>query len=47
MWRQQTQGSFMLLLNAALNYDNLHVGRREPVGRPAPRADDDDDGPNP
>ena len=49
MWRQQTQGSFMLLLNAALNFDSLHVGRREPPARGAARADDDydDDGPNP
>ncbi len=30
MWRQQTQGSFMLLLNTALHFDNLHVGRRAP-----------------
>src|ERR1022692_12717 len=28
MWRQETQGSFMLLLNAALNYDHLDVGRK-------------------
>lgn len=28
MWRQQTQGSFMLVLNAAMNYDNLSVGRK-------------------
>ena len=27
MWRQQTQGSFMLLLNAAMNFENLGVGR--------------------
>jgi hypothetical protein len=27
MWRHQTQGSFFLLFNAALNYDNLGVGR--------------------
>jgi hypothetical protein len=27
MWRQQTQGSFFLLFNAALNFDNLGVGR--------------------
>jgi hypothetical protein len=30
MWRQQTQGSFFLLFNAALNYDNLGVGRAAP-----------------
>jgi hypothetical protein len=27
MWRQQTQGSFMLLLNAAMNFDSLNAGR--------------------
>ena len=27
MWRQQTQGSFFLLFNAALHYDHLSVGR--------------------
>ncbi len=27
MWRFQTQGSFFLLFNAALNYDNLGVGK--------------------
>ncbi|HVF22501.1 MAG TPA: M14 family zinc carboxypeptidase [Pyrinomonadaceae bacterium] len=30
MWRHQTQGEFFLLFNAALNYDNLNVGRAEP-----------------
>jgi hypothetical protein len=30
MWRQETQGSFMLLLNAALNYDHLNAGRKTP-----------------
>jgi Zinc carboxypeptidase len=28
IWRQETQGSFMLLLNAALNFDHLNVGRK-------------------
>ena len=32
MWRHQTQGEFFLLFNAALNYDNLSVGRTEPRG---------------
>lgn len=32
MWRQITQGSFMLLLNAAMNYDHLS-------GTPAPKAE--------
>jgi hypothetical protein len=29
MWRHQTQGSFMLVLNAALHFDNLGAGRAE------------------
>ena len=44
MWRHQTQGEFFLLFNAALNFDNLNVGRTEP-SRPAQRqtstADED------
>jgi hypothetical protein len=36
MWRQETQGSFMLLLNTALNYDHLNAGRK----KPAPAAKD-------
>jgi Zinc carboxypeptidase len=38
MWRQETQGSFMLLLNAALNYDHLDAGRKAaatPGAKPA------------
>jgi hypothetical protein len=31
MWRHQTQGSFFLIFNAALNYDNLGVGRDRPA----------------
>jgi hypothetical protein len=27
MWRHQTNGSFSLLFNAILNFDNLGVGR--------------------
>ncbi len=34
MWRHQTQGSFFLLFNAMLNYDNLGAGR--PARRPEP-----------
>lgn len=34
MWRQQTQGSFFLLFNAMLNYDQLHAGRQKPKQRP-------------
>jgi len=41
MWRHQTQGEFFLLFNAALNYDNLGVGRTEPAAqRQRPTADD-------
>ncbi len=29
MWRHETHGSFMLLLNAALHFDQLHAGRVE------------------
>jgi hypothetical protein len=31
MWRHQTQGSFFLLFNAALNYDHLGAGRARPA----------------
>jgi dipeptidyl aminopeptidase/acylaminoacyl peptidase len=31
MWRHETHGSFMLLLNTALHYDHLHAGRNEPA----------------
>lgn len=31
MWRQETQGSFMLVLNAALNFDHLDAGRKLPA----------------
>ena len=44
MWRHQTQGEFFLIFNAALNYDNLSVGRSEGRGqgqRPS-TADGDD-----
>lgn len=38
MWRHQTHGSFSLLFNAILHYDNLGVGRveepRRPTGNP-------------
>jgi hypothetical protein len=30
MWRQETQGNFMLVLNAALNFDHLNAGRKPP-----------------
>lgn len=35
MWRHQTHGSFSLLFNAILHYDNLGVGRAAPPARPA------------
>jgi len=41
MWRHQTQGEFFLVFNAALNYDNLGVGRAEPRGQ-SPRSSMDD-----
>lgn len=44
MWRHETHGSFSLLFNAILNYDNLGVGRSEPA-RPAgtPRAGEEEE----
>jgi hypothetical protein len=36
MWRHQTQGSFFLIFNSALNYNNLGTGRPEPSARPQP-----------
>ncbi len=43
MWRHQTQGSFFLLFNAALNYDHLHVGRAAAGrGGPPPAGQDSD-----
>jgi hypothetical protein len=43
MWRHETHGSFSLLFNAILNYDNLGVGRSEPP-RPtaSPRAGEEE-----
>lgn len=44
MWRHQTQGEFFLLFNAALNYDNLGVGRPEPrTGQGQQTSGEDDD----
>jgi hypothetical protein len=42
MWRHQTQGSFFLLFNAALNYNNLGAGRPEPPARPQQAATGED-----
>jgi hypothetical protein len=36
MWRHENHGSFMLLLNAALHFDHLHVGRKEPAAEKKP-----------
>jgi hypothetical protein len=36
MWRQETQGTFMLVLNAALHFDHLNSGRKAP---PAAKSD--------
>jgi hypothetical protein len=43
MWRHQTQGSFFLIFNTALNYDHLAVGRDRPTdqGRAATSPADD------
>jgi hypothetical protein len=43
MWRHQTQGSFFLVFNAALNFDHLNAGRDRPAGQgnQGPRTDDD------
>lgn len=41
MWRQETHGSFMLLLNAALHFDHLQAGRKlpaEPAAHPAEKT---------
>jgi len=39
MWRNQTQGSYFLIFNALLNYDNLGAGRRAPQ-RPTAASND-------
>lgn len=41
MWRHQTQGSFFLLFNAALNFDSLDTERAAPT-RPARSTADDE-----
>ena len=43
MWRHQTQGEFFLLFNAALNYDNLGVGRSEGRGGAGTRSSSGED----
>ena len=42
MWRHQTQGSFFLIFNAALNYDHLNAGRgTNAPGAGGARTEDD------
>jgi hypothetical protein len=43
MWRHQTQGSFFLIFNAALNYDHLNAGRDRPAGPGSDRTRGGDD----
>ncbi len=43
MWRHQTQGSFFLIFNAALNYDHLNAGRDRPAGPASDRTRAGDD----
>ncbi len=43
MWRHQTHGSFALLFNAALNFDNLGAGRTTPSRPTAPAAGSNND----
>ena len=42
MWRHETNGSFSLIFNAVLNYDNLGVGRPAPRPASTPAAEEDD-----
>lgn len=44
MWRHQTQGSFFLIFNAALNFDSLNTERAvQAPARPAPATGDEND----
>ena len=44
MWRHQTQGSFFLIFNAALNFNSLNTERAVQVPpRPAPATSDEHD----
>jgi hypothetical protein len=42
MWRHQTQGTFFLLFNAALNYDSLNTGRAPDAAPARPTTDEDE-----
>ena len=35
MWREQTQGSYMLMFNALMNWDHLDAGRTPAAPTPA------------
>ncbi len=39
MWRGETQGSYPLVFNAIMHYDNLHAGTREPEAGDSDDAD--------
>jgi Zinc carboxypeptidase len=43
MWRHETHGSFSLLFNAVLNFDNLAVGRTTPRRETTAEQSDDED----
>jgi hypothetical protein len=40
MWRQETHGMFMLVMNAAMNFDHLQAGRKS---MPQSKASDGDE----
>ena len=42
VWREETQGSYMLLLNAALNFDSLQAGRPAKGSQPGSSVTADD-----
>jgi hypothetical protein len=42
MWRHQTQGSFFLIFNTALNYDHLGAGRDRPAEQRSESTRSDD-----
>ncbi|HRH40633.1 MAG TPA: hypothetical protein PKY82_03240, partial [Pyrinomonadaceae bacterium] len=46
MWRHETHGSFSLLFNAMLNFDNLGVGRTTGRGQTPPSDEEDYQGVN-
>jgi hypothetical protein len=42
MWRHETLGSFSLLFNTILNYDNLGAGRTAVRGTEAPTGEEEE-----